>query len=876
MIRILALLCAFATAAVAATGDILSVTVRPDGWTADVAIQGLNTGGTYSSGLGALNVITGNEKMTLTVVSHGYNGTTLTTKTRTIYGVKPMRKVWPNDAQNEETNVSGVTTVRMILNDLIYDEDDAGAGNSGTAITASFRSGLYTFSGTPTNATGSPITVTNNSTVAFWDGIGNWAWPGYQKMDSTTKLRAVVFHRHGEQYRPVNCVRFSVTDGTTTNYETVTAPTYNPSFGDFLPVVEYVTTTDLTAGLTQGAELTCNFVAYPWVGDNPLDTSTGAAAPSPLVGPIKGVCDRTGAYGVTYAVVDAVSGSDPASVTDDTGKWLGNGSDPGAGSGVTAYATLARAARAIANYNTTNRGRGDVGGGLVLAKPGSYSTFGSSPGGYGTVPKTWITFKPFPGVAQTDVILAEKVGNSDISDRVKLEGLTLQNAGGNAFSGCLAMWLHDCRIDSSAAGVWNNSGQYVWVTHSDIPQLGQGLRGYSTTNMGFPLVRGCNLNGFNKTIVPYTFLGNSNTVPAGSFSVRDTVSGSLAPRPIAIIAFNKFLGLNGTGSYKFQIGTDSANLTGAAVVQNVIENYTDGSSGLASIGSSHYDHHNLIFWHNTLVGQRTFIAYNDDGTVPYYRFGWSMINNYMDRFGNKGDTFSPQDSNRIGGWQVKFGVGRSGEYYSENMISVPGNFTPEWDGLSSYDPDDVTVGTAEEAMFVDRRSATPTLPGAGTATAGVGGGDYSLQEGSPLIGRPIVNVVQYDMAGVERTNTNRASGAYAGPGDPPANDFPVVTITSPANGASQDSPVLFIGTATDTEDGTISANIVWTSSLDGALGTGASINPSLSVGTHTITATITDSATQVDTDSITVTVTAPPPGGTIEATRVNAGTATIR
>ncbi len=878
MIRIFALLFALATAAVAATGDILSVTVRPDGWTADVAIDGLNIGGQYANGHGANNVISGNEKMTLTVVSHGYNGTTLTTKTRTVYGSWPMRKPYPNDTQNEETNVAGVTTVRLVLSDLIYDEDDAGAGNSGTTIIADFRSGLYTYSGTPTNATVSPVIVVNNSTVAFYDPVGNWSWPGFQRMDSTTKLRAVVYHRHGEQYRPVNAVRFSVTDGTTTNYETVTAPTYNPSSGDALPVIEYVTTTDLTAGLTQGAELTCNFVAYPWVGDNPLDTSTGAAAPSPLVGPIKGVCDRTGAYGVTYAVVDDATGSDPIA-TDDSGKWLGNGSDPGSGAGVTAYKTLARAARAITNYNTARSpSRGDVGAGIVFIKAGSYSTFGSSPGGYGTVPKTWITFKPFPGVVQTDVILAEKVGNSDISDRVKLEGLTLQNAGGNPFTGCLAMWLHNCRIDSSSTGVWNSTGQNVWLTQSDVVRLGQGLKAVSTTNMTFPLIRGCNLNGFNAGIVTYTVLGNSNTVPASSLSIRDTVTGSLAPRSKPIIAFNRFLGLNCSGAAKFLIGPDAAT-NGAAIIQNVFENYSTGEGGLASIGITDYSHDNIIFWHNSMVGQRCFMGYNASGSTAYWRRGWSMRNNYFDRFATKQDNFNggvsdPPDGNRIGGWQIKFGVGRSGDYYSQNMVSLPGNFYAEFDGLSSFEPSDATYGAATDALFVDRRSAVRGASlSSTTAVAGVGGGDYGLQEGSPLIGRPIINVVQYDLAGVERT-TNSAAGAYAGPAEAPPNDFPVVTITNPATGASQASPILFIGTATDTEDGNIAANIVWTSSLDGTLGTGASINPSLSVGTHTITATITDSADQVDTDSISVTVTSSPPGGTIE--RVNAGTVTIQ
>ena len=77
-----------------------------------------------------------------------------------------------------------------------------------------------------------------------------------------------------------------------------------------------------------------------------------------------------------------------------------------------------------------------------------------------------------------------------------------------------------------------------------------------------------------------------------------------------------------------------------------------------------------------------------------------------------------------------------------------------------------------------------------------------------------------------------------------------------------------MGTLADTEDGSISGTIAWTSSLDGAIGTGASISTALSPGTHTITATVTDSDTNVDTDTISITVTAPPAGGRLNGNRI--------
>jgi hypothetical protein len=94
----------------------------------------------------------------------------------------------------------------------------------------------------------------------------------------------------------------------------------------------------------------------------------------------------------------------------------------------------------------------------------------------------------------------------------------------------------------------------------------------------------------------------------------------------------------------------------------------------------------------------------------------------------------------------------------------------------------------------------------------------------------------------------------------PGNTAPGVSITSPADGASfaQGTPINFFGAATDLEDGDLSGNLVWTSSLDGPIGTSGSFSTALvSAGTHIITATVADSGGLSGSSNISITVEQP-------------------
>jgi hypothetical protein len=100
------------------------------------------------------------------------------------------------------------------------------------------------------------------------------------------------------------------------------------------------------------------------------------------------------------------------------------------------------------------------------------------------------------------------------------------------------------------------------------------------------------------------------------------------------------------------------------------------------------------------------------------------------------------------------------------------------------------------------------------------------------------------------------------------NSPPNVTITSPTEGACFDSGagIIFVGSASDPEDGDLADSLVWTSDRDGQIGTGGSFSAVLSNGTHTITASVSDSGSLTGSGSVTITAVSGKDGVELTAT----------
>jgi hypothetical protein len=85
---------------------------------------------------------------------------------------------------------------------------------------------------------------------------------------------------------------------------------------------------------------------------------------------------------------------------------------------------------------------------------------------------------------------------------------------------------------------------------------------------------------------------------------------------------------------------------------------------------------------------------------------------------------------------------------------------------------------------------------------------------------------------------------------------PSLTVLSPDDGATVDEglEVSLEAAAVDDADGDLSAQIAWSSDLDGSLGVGTPLLVTLSEGTHTITATVADAGDRLTTATLAVSV----------------------
>lgn len=753
------------------TGDILSVTVLANGREADIKIEGLGTGGTYAFGLGTLNdPATGTPKITFAVVSMGYSVTgAATTVARTVYGVKSARKVYPDQATAEESVSGADVIVRVVLSDWIYAADDSSGGtngNSGTAPTVNILAGFYTKTGTPNNASSSStFAVTNSSTLEYPKVIANWSWPEHlARITGEFTLRAVGFHQSARNGKPLACVKFTATD-THTNVVTsvITDMTVDSTIGDAMPVPEYVGVIPVTS-LTNGDLVTCNFIAYPWIGDSGslmnsdliANGGNGTAQPTPLVGPVVKLNDKSSTYQRTFAFV-STGGNDATGAVVARASYATDALAE-AGAKATPYLTVGKAVTAIAAYNNAQYGRNDTGGGEVIVGAGNFTLAGSAVTA-GSDPSVWLLIRGETGAAATAAVFNNGSASAKVTNWTKFSNLTVGTSG-IEMSAIKGIWFDQCGTISatnSSYAFFYQTIDVIYITRSTIGNLYYGVRPYSSTGKASPgIIRGNQLAGLIKSIFTFTCLGNKRVTPFDAVTTPYLVNFLNASQPVS--ADNCIIAYNSLGSYfnanmQAIVVNTSLAYTGIAIVQNLIEQSTAYASannifngGLDGVATPC---ENYLVWHNTFLGQGSCFGYNGVGSTNLVRTRWSIKNNIFDSFGAEGDIAGTGNAGRApGNWGILNMVGCSGNGYT--YLATMANKFPEFSGIKSdlagsANPDDYWKFTDDKACK------------GGAATAG--GGTYTVSSVSPAIGLPRDWLIPYDLAGRRRTPIG-VSGAY--------------------------------------------------------------------------------------------------------------------
>ncbi len=295
------------------------------------------------------------------------------------------------------------------------------------------------------------------------------------------------------------------------------------------------------------------------------------------------------------------------------------------------------------------------------------------------------------------------------------------------------------------------------------------------------------------------------------------------------------------------VATDSATVTvDAGGTAGINDDFESGAGGWSSNG----------LWHLTSNSSCASPGYGSPVNAFYY--GQDSSCTYDSGGGNSGDLTSPVISGITASSALSFNFFREVELYTQG----------------SFDVAQVLVSSGSTETQVWQRDSTDTSAGSWNSS-----GSLSL---SAWAGENIQVIFRFDTGdGSFNDFTGWFIDDVVVTGDSVCafDDPPAVAITAPLSGSqvlTSDS-VNFLATANDPEDGDLSAAVSWSSNIDGALGTGASITSSLSAGVHTVTASVNDSIAQTGTDSITVTamqpanspptvsITAPADGSTFES-----------
>ena len=732
--KALALWLALSGSGFGAEGDILSVTITDattaglhnDGYYADIVIEGFTTGATWDMGSGSgadladADWNTTDANIVFTVVSEGYVGTSLSTRTRTIYGTKVMRV---KGTTNEDQAVVDTTNlrIRVALSEPIFVDDEAGVGKSGTDPIVTIKAGTFIDAGDASASSNlaSGITVTNDSTLDYRDPICQWAAAGAQHKERVKADFDLACYAHG--LYGISCVEFDVTDGTNTDNGNVVSAAEAFQFSATGNSVNVWKTTIPIATFDQASTLTCDFTVYPVIGDaDNVVTTSGSTTESNECfkrNELSLICDKSDALDVVKYV--NTGGSD-----SNSGDSAGTGN---------AYATIGKAISVGANVIYLEAGTHNLGT--------TYS--------YASSTSEWARILPAPGESSSTVTCRlNSTTRAFRTDRYSVEGVTVDMSGATAYldGGSNAYFIRWINCDFASGGTklttapicYRCNAFYFVNCTGDLGQNWE-IGTQSTSRVAFT-IEGCELSGTNvssQAIDAFFLIAGCDAT--GPLRFTQQASANSAPDDTYVtFAWNEIHDNSGDSSNLIGYG---GGFEGLAFVGNVIEK-TAGTSPALQIGADGVttDCDNILILYNTITGERCNLAYNDSGTVGSHRRWWRIEGNTFRDFNIKSDLFGTVNANRTGNWPIGYGVLVRHNTYEIANFPAESTAAQMMRGHIGLDTEHGTTGTPLDPGYVDDASFTGT---------GLGNGDYTPDSGSRLLNRfpGETPLMAYDLTG---------------------------------------------------------------------------------------------------------------------------------
>jgi len=349
-------------------------------------------------------------------------------------------------------------------------------------------------------------------------------------------------------------------------------------------------------------------------------------------------------------------------------------------------------------------------------------------------------------------------------------------------------------------------------------------------------------------------------------------SGPLTVAVLAVFAFQLFAGCGGGGDGGNQLPT--VTITSPRDGEDYLHGETIGFAGTANDPEDGRLTGGSLVWTASPGGT---IGTGESCTCDYLSIGTHTIRftarDSQSASASASITINIVPSNRPPDVTI-LGPADGATFFAGESIVFSGSATDPEDGPLTGDNLVWTagildeIGTGELFTYDELPVATHTITLTATDSEGASASESITIEVRPPNIAPMVMILQptdnsffphYSLIEFEgSTGTDSLGATGRARVTIEVNAPPTVTIYAPTDGASFyiGCPVTFEGGGDDPEDGVLpGGSLVWTSSLDGAIGTGELLSrDNLHGGTHTISLVGTDSGGKSDSESVAIEV----------------------